>query len=50
MEVEETDNIVEWLGNLVKGEEDPTAASYPEPPDLTRVTVMEWFAKPENSR
>jgi hypothetical protein len=50
MEVEETDDVAEWLGNLVKGEEDPTAASYPESPHLTRATAMEWFAKPENSR
>jgi hypothetical protein len=41
MEVEETNNVAEWLGNLIKGREDSTIASYPKPPNLTRVTIME---------
>jgi hypothetical protein len=41
MEVEETNNVVEWLGNLIKGREDPTIASYLKPPNLTKVTIME---------
>ena len=37
----ETDDVAEWLGNLIKGREDPTIASYPKPPNLTRVTIIE---------
>ena len=49
MEVGETNNVVEQLGNLIKGEEDPTIASYPKPSNLTRVTIIEQFIKLENS-
>jgi hypothetical protein len=47
---DDTNEVAEWLGSLVKGEEDPTAASYPDPPDLNRTTVEAWFARVENSR
>jgi hypothetical protein len=47
---DDTNEVAEWLGSLVKGEEDPTAASYPDPPDLNRTTAEAWFARLENSR
>jgi hypothetical protein len=43
-------DVVEWLGPLVKAEDDPTAGSYPEPPQLNRTTALEWLANPENSQ
>jgi len=42
--------VTEWLDELQKGEQDPTAASYPDTSELNRDTAMAWFQKPENSR
>jgi hypothetical protein len=36
---DDTNKVAKWLGSLVKGEEDPTAASYPNPLNLNRTTV-----------
>jgi hypothetical protein len=34
-----TNKVVKWLNSLVKGEEDLTTASYPNPPNLNRTTI-----------
>ena len=45
-----SNDVQEWLGELVKGEVDPTAASYPDPPQLNKTTALAWLTKPENNR
>jgi hypothetical protein len=43
-------DVQEWLGALVKAENDPTADSYPGPPQLNKTTALAWLTKPENNR